>query len=235
MSHLNFWHFSYFHTNFCPNTTDLSGNTVWLQAPVFNKLAKLTFFGFFNELLSTQNVYVASFARNIAWDFFCDFQTFEIFYKRWIADWTQKTINLGSNSVTKPRFRTLGMLKSEEPAASAGPSFSWLHVRSNTVRISWPRVTGQAPHSGRFHWLCYSRLKARKWLIPLTTFHSPADHLESPLIIIHFYMNKKGRKESIFHFSCKRIDTDFSIVLRSGTKLESEVGKESRKVALGTL
>ena len=54
------------------------------------------------------------------------------------------------NAVTKPNFsRTLGMLKSEEPA---GPSFSWLHVRSNTVRISWPRVTGQAPHSGR-HWL----------------------------------------------------------------------------------
>ena len=129
--------------------------------------------------------------------------------------------------MTKPRFRTLGMLKSEEPA---GPSFSWLHVRSNTVRISWPRVTGQAPHSGR-QWLAL----AGKWLIPLTTFHSPADHLESPLIIIHFYMNKKGRKESIFHFSCKRIDTDFSIVLRSGTKLESEVGKESGKVALGTL
>ena len=115
------------------------------------------------------------------------------------------------NAVTKPNFsRTLGMLKSEEPA---GPSFSWLHVRSNTVRISWPRVTGQAPHSGRFHWLCYSRLKAGKWLIPLTTFHSPADHLESLLINIHFYMNKKGRKESIFRFSCKRIDTDFSIVL----------------------
>ena len=64
----------------------------------------------------------------------------------------------------------LGMLKSEEPA---GPSFSWLHVRSNTVRISWPRVTGQAPHSGR-QWLAL----AGKWLIPLTTFHSPADHLE---------------------------------------------------------
>ena len=108
------------------------------------------------------------------------------------TDWTQKTINLRSNSVTKPRFRTLGMLKSEEPAASAGPSFSWLHVRSNTVRISWPRVTGQAPHSGRFHWLCYSRLKAGKWLIPLTTFHSPADHLESLLIIIHFKSIKRA-------------------------------------------
>ena len=122
--------------------------------------------------------------------------------------------------MTKLQFRTLGMLKSEEPAASAGPSFSWLHVRSNTVRISWPRVTGQAPHSGRFHWLCYSRLKAGKWLIPLTTFHSPADHLESLLINIHFYMNKKkGRKESIFRFSCKRIDTDFSIVLAIRDKI----------------
>ena len=64
------------------------------------------------------------------------------------------------NAVTKPNFsRTLGMLKSEEPA---GPSFSWLHVRSNTVRISWPRVTGQelgrGTHSGR---LCRSTPQPR--------------------------------------------------------------------------
>ena len=121
--------------------------------------------------------------------------------------------------MTKLQFRTLGMLKSEEPAASAGPSFSWLHVRSNTVRISWPRVTGQAPHSGRFHWLCYSRLKAGKWLIPLTTFHSPADHLESLLISIHFYMNKKGGRNQSFVFTCERIDTDFSIVLAIRDKI----------------
>ena len=30
---------------------------------------------FFNELLSTQNVNVARFARNVECDFFCDFQT----------------------------------------------------------------------------------------------------------------------------------------------------------------
>ena len=38
-------------------------------------MPKLTIFGIFNELLSTQNVNVARFARNIEWDFFCDFQT----------------------------------------------------------------------------------------------------------------------------------------------------------------
>ena len=64
-----------FSTNFCPNKTDLSGNTVWPQASGFQKLAKLTIFGIFNELLSTQNVNVARFARNVEWDFFCDFQT----------------------------------------------------------------------------------------------------------------------------------------------------------------
>ena len=32
-------------------------------------------FGISNSILSTQNVYVARFARNIEWDFFCDFQT----------------------------------------------------------------------------------------------------------------------------------------------------------------
>ena len=34
-----------------------------------------TIFGIFNELLSTQNVNIARFARNIKWDFFYDFQT----------------------------------------------------------------------------------------------------------------------------------------------------------------
>ena len=37
-----------FSANFCPIKTDLSGNTVWLQASVFPKLAKLTIFGIFN-------------------------------------------------------------------------------------------------------------------------------------------------------------------------------------------
>ena len=32
------------------------------------------FLGIFNQLLSTQNVNVARFARNVEWDFFCDFQ-----------------------------------------------------------------------------------------------------------------------------------------------------------------
>ena len=40
---------------------------------IFQKFAKLAIFGNFNELLSTQNVNVARFAREC--DFFCDFQT----------------------------------------------------------------------------------------------------------------------------------------------------------------
>ena len=42
---------------------------------VFKKSPKLTIFGIFNELLSTQNVNVARFARNIECDFLGDFQT----------------------------------------------------------------------------------------------------------------------------------------------------------------
>ena len=34
-----------------------------------------SFFGIFDKLLSTQNVNVARFARNVECDFFCDFQT----------------------------------------------------------------------------------------------------------------------------------------------------------------
>ena len=55
--------------------TCLVCNTVWPQATVFKISPKLTIFGFFNELLSTQNANVARFARNVEWDFFCDFQT----------------------------------------------------------------------------------------------------------------------------------------------------------------
>ena len=42
---------------------------------VFKNSPKWTIFCTFNELLSTQNVNVARLARNIEWDFFCDFQT----------------------------------------------------------------------------------------------------------------------------------------------------------------
>ena len=54
MSQLNFSIVA-FSTNFCPTKTDLSGNTVWPQASRFQKLAKLSIFGIFNEFLSTQN------------------------------------------------------------------------------------------------------------------------------------------------------------------------------------
>ena len=75
MSHLNFefWHF--------PSIFDLLKLTCLVtlfdrKLHVFKKLAKMDhFFAFFNEHLSTQNVNVARFARNVEWDFFCDFQT----------------------------------------------------------------------------------------------------------------------------------------------------------------
>ena len=41
----------------------------------FQKVAKMEHFGIFNQLLSTQNVNVARFARNVERDFFWDFQT----------------------------------------------------------------------------------------------------------------------------------------------------------------
>ena len=54
--------------NFCPIKSDLSGNTAKLQG--FKNSPKLTIFGLFNELLSTQNVNVFRFARNVECDFF---------------------------------------------------------------------------------------------------------------------------------------------------------------------
>ena len=40
---------------------------------VFKNSPKLTIFGIFNEFLSTQNVNVARFARNVECEFFSDF------------------------------------------------------------------------------------------------------------------------------------------------------------------
>ena len=74
MSHLNSSILT-FYANFCPIDIDLSGNTAWPQTTGCQKLAKLTIFGIFDELLSTQNVNVARFARNVECDFLCDFQT----------------------------------------------------------------------------------------------------------------------------------------------------------------
>ena len=41
----------------------------------FKNSPKMTIFGIFNQLLSTQIKNIARFARNIEWDFFYDFQT----------------------------------------------------------------------------------------------------------------------------------------------------------------
>ena len=49
MSHLDFSILA-FSTNFCPFYSDKSGNTAWLKILGFQKLAKLAFFGIFNEL-----------------------------------------------------------------------------------------------------------------------------------------------------------------------------------------
>ena len=46
---------------------------------VFKNLPKLTIFGIFSELLSTQNVNIARFARNVEWDILYDFQTLCLF------------------------------------------------------------------------------------------------------------------------------------------------------------
>ena len=57
-----------------------TADAAWL-CTVFENLPKCLAFrfpnfdGIFHELLSTENVYVARFARNFEWDFFGDFQT----------------------------------------------------------------------------------------------------------------------------------------------------------------
>ena len=55
-----------FSTNFSSFESDLSGNNFWPQASGFQKLAKMKYFW---------HSWLDFFARNVQWDFFCDFQT----------------------------------------------------------------------------------------------------------------------------------------------------------------
>ena len=56
-------------TDFCLINIDLSANTVWPQASAFQKLVKLTNFGIYYELLSTQikSKYKGSSLRSHCW------------------------------------------------------------------------------------------------------------------------------------------------------------------------
>ena len=60
-----------FSTNFCPIKSDMFDR----KLQVFKNSPKLTNVGILNQLLATQNVNVARFARNFECDFFSDFQT----------------------------------------------------------------------------------------------------------------------------------------------------------------
>ena len=62
MSHLNFSILA-FYTNFFPDKSDISGNWFDRKNKVFKNSLNMTIFGIFSQLLSTQNVNVARFAR----------------------------------------------------------------------------------------------------------------------------------------------------------------------------
>ena len=79
-------------TNVFPIESDLSGNTVWSKASDFQKTRQIGLFGIFKELLSTHNVNVARFARNVQWDFFCNIQTL---WCEWVLCWNHLTAFLG--------------------------------------------------------------------------------------------------------------------------------------------
>ena len=72
MSHLNFGNFSQI---FVLLKLTCLVTLFDRKLQVFKNSSKWTIFGIFNELLSTQFVNVARFARNVELDFLCDFQT----------------------------------------------------------------------------------------------------------------------------------------------------------------
>ena len=63
---------------------------------MFLKPTKIGQFGIFNQLLSTQNVNVARFARNVEWGFFYDLQTFKSPEEQYTVSWKLKKEKLVS-------------------------------------------------------------------------------------------------------------------------------------------
>ena len=90
MSHLNFWNLA-FSTNFCPTKTDLSGNTFWPQALVFQKLAKMDHFWYF-WLTFVHSKYKHSSLRSQYWMRLTDFHDFSF-----VAETTRSCYKLRSN------------------------------------------------------------------------------------------------------------------------------------------
>ena len=118
-------------------------------------MPKLTIFGVFNKLLSTQNVNLARFARNVEWDFFCDFQTLCFCkcenYVNWIIEhWNGRSEILTIVLLLKivfwafrgPRGKVMAgrggweQLGSRGKEKSLAPPWPWLHHRLLWIVIS---------------------------------------------------------------------------------------------------
>ena len=67
---------NYSDRNLTGNPQDMIKHSVWKSLEkVSFQIVKIEHFWHFQWTLSTQNVNVARFARNVEWDFFCNFQT----------------------------------------------------------------------------------------------------------------------------------------------------------------
>ena len=76
---------SRFFINFCTIKIDLSGNTVWLQGPDFDKLAKIDYFWHFQWTFVRSKCKCSS-LRSECWRrLFCDFQTLCV-VRQWYID-----------------------------------------------------------------------------------------------------------------------------------------------------
>ena len=110
----------------------------------FKEAPKWTIFGTFNELLSTENVNVTRFARNVEWDFLWDFQT-PYFAYRSLSDKKAKRCNIcGKIYVSMPAYAMHLRTHNQNCKCSiCGKTFSrpWLlqgHLRTHTGKLFWP-------------------------------------------------------------------------------------------------
>ena len=105
---------------------------------IFKSSPKLTIFGIFKVFLSTQNVNVACFARNVEWNFFCDFQTLWFLWWFWILFKGQSSVNVDSPLNRILQFRWWGHLWWSP----------WRYFRRLIGPVRHKKILGRA----RVHW-----------------------------------------------------------------------------------
>ena len=147
-------------TNFCSIKIDLSGNTVWPQTSTFQKNRQTwLFFCIFSELLCSQNVNVARFARNAEWDFLWFSNT--VFSTQFVDEqqkcYPQRLTRLGSQPITFSKLPGKFIISRITSLGSSSNRMKKFHILCTWPKFNIDEELGLNDSiiiQDRFHLLC---------------------------------------------------------------------------------